>query len=116
MRTVHVNAGRISIVCCLLWASAVSAASYDSDPHHLWNRLNDTLFTRVAPDNGEHYGLDEIDILFWRNTRHLLTSPSREAAIRVLDEFISHHGERLVRDPVKRALLQRDLWALFDWS
>jgi hypothetical protein len=28
----------------------------------------------------------------------------------VLDEFISTHGERLVRDPLKRAWLQRDLW------
>jgi hypothetical protein len=26
------------------------------------------------------------------------------------------HGEKLIPDPLKRVLLQRDLWELFDWS
>jgi len=30
-----------------------------------------------------------------------------------LDEFIRADGERLVRDPVKRILFQRDLWGMF---
>lgn len=34
----------------------------------------------------------------------------------MLDRFLAGHGERLVGDPLKRALLQRDLWQLFDWS
>ncbi len=88
---------------------------YDQDPHHLWNRLNETLFSRTAPD-GKRFGLDELDILYWRTTKHLLESPSREKALAVLDEFINTNGERLVRDPLKRAWLQRDLWELFDWS
>jgi hypothetical protein len=88
---------------------------YDPDPHHLWNRLNQTLFQRTAPD-GQRFGLDELDILFWFRTSYLLTEPSRSNALAVLDEFISTHGEQLVRDPLKRAWLQRDLWELFDWS
>ena len=45
-----------------------------------------------------------------------MAGASHQQAISVLDEFINTHGERLIRDPLKRALLQRDLWELFDWS
>ena len=88
---------------------------YDSDPKHLWNRLNETLFDRTAPD-GKHFGLDELDILFWAGTKNLLVEPSHHQSLAVLDEFINSHGEKLISDPLKRALLQRDLWELFDWS
>lgn len=87
----------------------------DSDPNHLWNRLNETLFVRTAPD-GKKYGLDELDILYWFRTKHLLVGPSHQNALAILDEFIDKHGEHLIHDPLKRALLQRDLWELFDWS
>ena len=45
-----------------------------------------------------------------------LSQPSHGLALRVLDEFLRTHAETLIRDPLKRAMLQRDLWALFDWS
>ena len=95
--------------------AAVESTIYDPDPRHLWNQLNQTLFERTAPD-GKQFGLDELDILFWRTTDHLLAGPSREKTLAVLDEFISTKGEGLLHDPLKRAWLQRDLWALFDWS
>jgi hypothetical protein len=88
---------------------------YDSDTNHLWNRLNETLFERTAQD-GKKYGLDELDILYWDRTTNLLAGVSHQQAISVLDEFINSYGEKLVRDPLKRALLQRDLWELFDWT
>lgn len=88
---------------------------YDSDTNHLWNRLNETLFERTAQD-GKKYGLDELDILYWNRTTNLLAGVSHQRAISVLDEFINKHGEKLIRDPLKRALLQRDLWELFDWT
>ena len=88
---------------------------YDRDPNHLWNRLNETLFDRTAQD-AKRYGLDELDILYWGKTKHLLVEPSHHAALAILDEFIKKHGEKLIHDPLKRALLQRDLWELFDWS
>jgi hypothetical protein len=87
---------------------------YSPDPRHLWNRLNETLFQRTAQD-GKHYGLDELDILYWGRTTNLLAEPSHHRALAVLDEFINVHGEKLMPDPLKRAWLQRDLWALFDW-
>ena len=88
---------------------------YDSDPKHLWNRLEETLFVRTAPD-GQKYGLGELDILYWFRTEHLLTEPSHRQALAILSEFVNSHGEKLISDPLKRALLQRDLWKLFDWS
>jgi hypothetical protein len=88
---------------------------YDPDPKHLWNRLNETLFQRAAWD-GKKYGLDDLDILYWADTTNLLSGSSYRNATAVLDEFINTHGEKLISDPVKRALLQRDLWQLFDWT
>ena len=86
-----------------------------SNPQHLWNRLNQTLFERTARDR-EKYGLDDLDILYWYRTKHLLSGPSHQAALAILDEFINTHGEKLIHHPLKRALLQRDLWELFDWA
>ncbi len=88
---------------------------YDPDPNHLWNRLNETLFVRTAQD-GKKYGLDELDILYWASTTNLLAGTSHHKALAILDEFIHTHGEKQIHDPLKRALLQRDLWELFDWS
>ena len=111
------NAAKALLICLLFWASAAPAAGKpQADTRPVWDRLNDALFVRAASDDGEQYGRAELDILFWSSTKHLLTSPSHERAIRVLDEFIRTRGERLIQDPLKRALLQRNLWALFDWS
>jgi hypothetical protein len=88
---------------------------YNSNPDHLWNHLNETMFERTAPD-GKKYGLDEMDILYWGTTTHLLSGGSHQQTLAVLDEFISTHGEKLMQDPLKKALLQRDLWALLDWA
>jgi hypothetical protein len=90
-------------------------AIYDPNPNHLWNRLNETLFVRTAQD-GKKYGFCELDILYWSRTTNLLVGVPHQRALAVLDEFITSHGETQIRDPLKHALLQRDLWALFDWT
>lgn len=109
----------LGICLALIACPAISAGDdclvYDSNPAHLWNRLHETLFIRVARD-GQRYGCDRIDPLYWYETRHLLTGDSHRAAVGVLDEFLEGHGERLVRDPLKRGFLQHDLWTLFDWT
>ena len=94
--------------------SSPQRALYDASPNHLWNRIHQVLHVRVAPD-GSEYGFDTVDPLLWRETRHLLTGPSHARAVRVLDEFLASNGERLIRDPLKRAVFQHDLWAIFDW-
>lgn len=88
---------------------------YDPDPEHPWNRVFRQLYQRTAAD-GEEYGADELDPLLWFDTTHLLTGNSHRLAIRELDTFLSSGAESLIRDPLKRALFQRDLWAVFDWA
>ena len=70
---------------------------------------------RKAWDERE-YGGDVLDPLLWEDTRYLITGASHQQALSVLDEFLSTHGERLITDPLKRAMLQRDLWAVFEWA
>ena len=60
-------------------------------------------------------GSIQVDPLLWRETRYLLTGPSHARAVRILDEFLASNGEGLVRDSLKRAVFQHDLWAVFDW-
>lgn len=88
---------------------------YDPDANHLWNRLHEALCIRTARD-GTLYGSDPLDPLLWSSTKHLLEGESHAQAIRVLDRFLEARGERLISDPLKRAVLQRDLWAVFDWA
>lgn len=88
---------------------------YDANPNHLWNRLYRALYQRTTKD-GKEYGYDELDPLLWYQTTYLLKDPAYHQATALLDEFLSTHGERLIRDPLKRALLQRDIWAVFDWT
>lgn len=87
---------------------------YDPDPAHPWNRVFRQLYQRSAAD-GEEYGADELDPLLWLDTTHLLNGSSYLQARRVLDQFLSVGAEDLVQDPLKRAMFQRDLWAVFDW-
>lgn len=89
---------------------------FASDPSHPWNQLYGTLFIRPGWD-GKLYGSNEMDPLFWPNTRYLLEEPIHHQALAVLDKFIQSDSAHLIKDPLKRALLQRMLWALFDrWS
>lgn len=89
---------------------------YDADAGHLWNRLYRSLYLRAARD-GREFGRDEVDPLLWPDTReHLLGGESYARASACLGEFLDARGERLVTDPLRRAMLQRDLWAVFDWT
>jgi hypothetical protein len=53
-------------------------------------------------------------LLAWRKTRHYSEPATCERANKLLDEFLETRGERLIADPLKRAFMQRDLWAVFD--
>jgi hypothetical protein len=93
----------------------VEITIYDPDPHHLWNRLHRVLWVRVTSDRKE-FGADRLDPYLWHESRFLLEGKSHEQALAILDEFLTAHGENLIKEPIKRAILQRDLWALFDWT
>jgi hypothetical protein len=114
----------LALVPIALWAGApprapqipsISVTVYDGNPAHVWNRLYAAL--RIREDSrGNRYGEDSLDPMLWRESEHLLSQPSHGLALHVLDEFLRTHAETLIRDPLKRAILQRDLWAVFDWS
>jgi hypothetical protein len=89
-------------------------AVYDRDPQHLWNRLHEALSVRAGPDGGT-YGRDRFEPLLWLGSRHLLQGPSQERAVALLNEMLDKHGENLSDDPLRRALLQRDLWLVYSW-
>jgi len=87
---------------------------YHTDPEHLWNRLHDAIFVRVGPD-GRAYGHDRLEPLLWRKSKHLIEAPSNKRTVSLLEEFLNNKGEKLIDDPLKRAMLQRDLWLVFTW-
>lgn len=87
---------------------------YATDPTHMWNRVHRQLFER-RDIKGQTWGCDEVDPLLWQRSKHVLEIPAYQETVRLLDEFTSTHAERLIRDPLTRALFQRDLWAVFDW-
>jgi hypothetical protein len=101
---------------------------YDADPHHLWNRLHQALHVRLTdlgnaekeqallPGDQSYHAL-ELDAFLWPNrSTYLRFGEPQKTALAVLDEFLAKGGEKLVREPAKRAFLQRDLWAVFDWT
>ena len=94
---------------------AREVAIYDDDAGHIWNRVHATFFLREDLPGTELLP-DALDPPFWYHTSYLLAQPSHNEAVHVLDEFLQKHAENLIHDPVKRAMLQRDLWAVFDWS
>lgn len=100
----------------LVWAhSPPAVAIYEPSPDHLWNRLHATFFVRDdLPDTQRLSGA--LDPPLWYHTPYLLSNPSHKRALGILDEFLQTHAENLIRDPIKRVILQRDLWAVFDWA
>ena len=95
--------------------AAAAPTIYDPSPSHLWNRLHAAIFVRPDIPATAHVP-DALDPPLWYHTSYLLAPPSHQRFLKILDEFLNTHGERLIQDPIKRALLERDLWSVFDWS
>jgi len=87
---------------------------YSDDPHHIWNRVHRRLMER-HDRYGNVYGCDDVDPLLWQNTDLLLRGSAYRETVILLDEFTRTHAERLIREPLARAIFQRDLWAVFEW-
>jgi hypothetical protein len=91
---------------------APSVTVYDPDPKHLWNRLHEALCVRLDGDAPDEPG--QLDPFRWQRSPYEEKGERYKRAAAVLDEFIAERGDKLITDPRKRALLQRDLWVLFD--
>jgi hypothetical protein len=90
-------------------------ALFHPDPQHVSNRLYRALHVRTASD-GKQFGFDALDPLLWSETNYLLEGKSHQQAIALADEFLRTNAARQITDPLKRAILQRDVWAVLDWA
>jgi hypothetical protein len=109
-------------------AESSEVTPYDPDPNHLWNRLHQALHVRLTELNNpekeqallpgdQSYHALELDAFLWPNrSTYLRFGEPHRTALAILDEFLAKDGEKLVREPTSRAFLQRDLWAVFDWT
>jgi hypothetical protein len=96
---------------------------YDADPQHLWNRLFSALYireSRIASTGGGPViprieGGDYIDFLAWGRTEYWSSEEMARRLHSLLDEFLNDGGADLCRDPLKRVILLRDLWAAYDF-
>lgn len=91
-------------------------AGYPSDPTKLdeFNRRARGGELPPGPKVKRIEGGDVLNLLAWPKTRHFTEKASFQRENRLLDEFLESGGERLIEDPLRRAFLQRDLWAVFD--
>ncbi len=83
-------------------------STFDPDPQHPWNRLAAAL-TADGDVPDFQAGDRNQQLQSW-----LFTGPRYARALSELDAFVERKSDRLMRDPVKRALLQSQLWAVFD--
>jgi hypothetical protein len=95
----------------LLLTQAKAGGPYDPDPAHPANRIHRAVHTwsGVAPpyDPGG---------LHWPDRVYHLSGDSRLALGPLLDELLARKADELLPDPLRRAVLQRDLWMTHDWS
>lgn len=78
------------------------APAFDPHPEHLWNRLRRSFFSRE----------DDLDPLLGAVDKDFLEGEPYQRSIAALDEFLA--ADLAFKDPLRRILLQRDLWAVFD--
>lgn len=85
---------------------------YDPSPDHLWNRLHEALSAGIEGEGTDDPA--DLDPFLSQDSPFPDGSERYKRAVAVLDEFIAKRGDRLIAAPRKRALLQRDVWTLFD--
>ena len=95
---------------------------YDADVRHLWNRIYSAFYIRprVLPatdkqaESIRYEGGDVIEFLAWGKTTYWSSHAVSARITPLLDEFLNENGSQLILDPLKRAVFQHDLWAVYD--
>ena len=65
-------------------------------------------------------GLDRRRLRRWlavflhRSVKCQFSKKDKQKVVKVLDTFLANNGEKLIRDPLLRALFLHDLWTMFD--
>jgi len=134
------SAGWLGVFAALVWLVASQAQAlpekiaaqakspqsesiYDPDPNHLWNRLFVAFYRQKIVSYADHarkktvanwVGPGVLDPPLGDHPRFLLDDEPFARCDAVLDEFLSQHGAERIRQPLRRAVLQRDLWSVFD--
>lgn len=96
---------------------------FDADPDHLWNRLFAAATIRSSrlpsteggPPVPRIEGGDRIEFFGWGGTTYWDDPENVAQFEELLDWFLEEKGETLSNDPLKRVLLQHDLWTVFDF-
>lgn len=86
---------------------------YSPDASHVWNRLYAGLFVRTA---GDQVFDDWMDPIFSRETIHFLSGESNAKTLALLAEFAKDRDAHEGATPLQRAVMQRDLLAMFHWA
>ncbi|MCA9078273.1 MAG: hypothetical protein KDA93_24810 [Planctomycetaceae bacterium] len=95
---------------------------YDQDPQHLWNRLFAEFYIRPRhlpatdeqPEMVRYEGGDVIEFLAWGSTDYWSSQQVANRVEPLLDEFLDGQAADLIEVPLKRVVLQHDLWAVYD--
>ncbi len=89
-----------------------SPPSFDDDPQHIANRLIRHLYSRTTQE-GKPFDAESLEPLFVQHSKFLTDGDSHRQALALLDEFVKVQAENPIKDPLRRAILQRDLWGVF---
>jgi hypothetical protein len=99
------------LVLCLAHPAYADEQIYDRDPGHPWNRVYRAIYHRTMPD-GSLYERESLEPPISRRSKILTQGAWNQQALAALDEFLKTKADTLVKDPLKRAIMQRDLWTV----
>ncbi len=96
---------------------------YDADPQSLPNRLFAAFYIRTSEIPTKRGGTpvkrieggDVIDFLAWPGSNYWSDPSTCQRLSAILDECLQDLSRVRPQDPLRRAILQRDLWAAFDF-
>ncbi len=103
-------------ILSLIWAGFMIEMGHAVETPDPYDALYDVIMTRKSP-GGEAHGADSPFPLIWNNSRFLFKEGQSQKLVEALDAFNALPQEKIdAYGHVKRALLQRHLWAVFDWT
>jgi hypothetical protein len=96
---------------------------YDPNPEHLWNRLFAAISIRHSnlpsvqggPPVPRIEGGDTIEFLGWAGTTYWDEPATTTRLDTLLNEFLAQTETEFDRPPIQKVIMQRDLWAAFDF-
>lgn len=100
------------LLSLLLLAIGITRA--DAPPVTLADEIHALVYHRTDRQ-GTVYGEKRIDPLLWYDSRHLLEEPFYSQFKQLLAR-IPAAEDRETFSPLQRAMVQRDLWQVFDWT